>query len=60
MRRQWSKTGWIVLLAALAVLTAACGGGDDSSASLDQTAWNLTELGDTELFADAFVEIRRD
>jgi heat shock protein HslJ len=55
MRHQRSRhvTGRIVVLAALAVVVAACGGGDDSSASLDQTAWNLTELGDTQLFPGA-------
>jgi heat shock protein HslJ len=43
----------IALLAGLAVLIAACGGGSDSDMSLGQTAWNLTELGDTELATGA-------
>ena len=47
----------IVLLAGFALLLAACGDSDpvDSGtpATLDETAWNLTELGDVEIFAGA-------
>ena len=47
----------IVLLAGFALILAACGDSDpvDSGtpATLDETAWNLTELGDVEIFAGA-------
>ncbi len=40
--------GWIGVIGALALLLAACGGGGDG-ASLAKTAWNLTELGGSEV-----------
>lgn len=45
-------TTLLALLAALVLVAAACGGGGDEvaadPATLDQTAWNLTELGGAE------------
>ena len=57
-KRSRRLTRSIVMLAGLALILAACGGDSDSGevaapASLDNTAWTLSELGDIEIFEGA-------
>lgn len=42
---------WAAMLAAVVIIAAACG--ESGTESLEQNAWELTELGDTELAAGA-------
>lgn len=57
-KRSRKVTSRIVLFAGLALILAACGGESDSGdsgtpATLDNTAWDLTELGEVEVFQGA-------